>query len=45
MLDVIRGQTFSLDRHRLMGDEAAVFSARYNTLASRRQALREEYEH
>lgn len=45
ILDVIRGQTFSLERNPLVGNEAALFARRYNTAAALRQTLREEYDH
>ena len=39
ILDVIRGRTFSLDRHPLHGDEEAVFRRRYTALLAERAEL------
>lgn len=44
LLDVIRGQTFSLDRTPLIGDEEQRFQARYQALIDQWDALRTEYE-
>lgn len=44
ILDVIRGQTFSLDRTPLQGNEEEEFSRRYVELLRRRDALRAEYD-
>ena len=43
VLDVIRGQTFSLDRNPLHGDEGGVFQRRFNTALQQWQTLRREY--
>lgn len=32
ILDVIRGETFSVDRHPLQGDEEAIFRHRYSSV-------------
>lgn len=44
ILDVIRGQTFSLDRTPLRGDEEANFRRRYSELLRQRERLRDEYD-
>jgi hypothetical protein len=44
ILDVIRGQTFSLDRTPLQGDEEAEFSRRYAAILLQQGELRGEYE-
>jgi hypothetical protein len=44
LLDVIRGQTYSLERHPLKGDEEHVFRARYGALIRDWDRLRSEYE-
>ncbi len=44
ILDVIRGQTFALDRTPLQGDEEEDLQRRYVELLRQRDALREEYE-
>lgn len=44
ILDVIRGQTFSIDRNSLHGDERNVLRARYRTLILQWEELRREYE-
>lgn len=43
MLDVIRGQTYSLDRIPLQGNEGNTFRARYAQLLRESDALRTEY--
>lgn len=43
ILDVIRGQTFSLDRNPLTGDEQRDFQARYDALLREWKDLKEEY--
>ncbi|WP_298812261.1 hypothetical protein [uncultured Sphingomonas sp.] len=45
LLDVIRGQTFALDRMPLQGDEESVFKRHYLRISQRRQQLRDEYDH
>lgn len=44
MLDVIRGQTFSLDRTPLRGDEEFEFRRRYSDILNQRTNLRREYD-
>lgn len=44
ILDVIRGQTFSLGRMELRGDEEHEFRQRYRALLRRRDMVRGEYE-
>lgn len=44
ILDVIRGETFSIDRHPLRGTEEQDFVRRYGALLAEREALAEEYE-
>lgn len=44
ILDVIRGQTFSLDRNPLRGDEEAIFRHRYAQLLEERATLLRERE-
>ncbi len=44
ILDVIRGNTFSLDRTPLHGDEEEQFRARYRDLLQHRDRLLEEYD-
>ena len=44
LLDVIRGDNFSLDRNPLRGDENSVFEDRYRRLIREWETLREEYE-
>lgn len=44
ILDVIRGNTFSLDRTPLAGDEEIEFRARFARLINERDTLRTEYE-
>jgi hypothetical protein len=43
VLDVIRGQTFSIDRHPLRGDEEQVFRRRYEALIGEWDVLRQGY--
>jgi hypothetical protein len=43
VLDVIRGQTFSLDRNPLLGDEATVFERRFEAAQRDWAELRREY--
>lgn len=43
ILDVIRGQTFSLDRVPLHGDEEEGFRQQYAALLQQREVLRQEY--
>ena len=43
ILDIIRGQTFSLDRYPLHGDEESVFRSRYAQLLEKYNKLKEEY--
>jgi hypothetical protein len=43
ILDVIRGTTFSVDRHPLQGDEQQIFLRRYSALLRRWRELKEEY--
>ncbi len=43
ILDVIRGRTFSIDRHPLHGDEEERFRVRYEQVLQERASLREEY--
>lgn len=45
ILDVIRGQTYSLERNPLTGREADLFAQRYRAAAQLRQSLRDEYSH
>lgn len=44
VLDVIRGQTFALDRVDMRGDEGRVFTDRYRTLLREWENLRREYD-
>jgi len=44
ILDVIRGQTFSLDRTPLIGNEEKEFHQRYLELINQRNVLKREYE-
>lgn len=44
VLDVIRGQTFALDRNPLSGDEAQIFSRNFLRLMQRREQLLAEYD-
>jgi len=44
ILDVIRGQTFSIDRNPLQGNEERVFREKYNDLLVQWRELRREYE-
>lgn len=44
VLDVIRGQTFSVDRTPLLGDEEQVFERRYAALLGEWDRLRREYD-
>lgn len=44
ILDVVRGQTFSLDRTPLRGDEEAEFRHRYSDILNQRAILRREYD-
>lgn len=44
ILDVIRGQTFSLDRTPLRGDEEAEFHRRYSEILAQWRNLRKEYD-
>lgn len=44
ILDVIRGQTFSIDRVTLTGEEEIEFEARYARLIRERDELRREYD-
>lgn len=44
ILDVIRGQTYSLDRNPLHGDEEAIFRRRYLQAMNERAILRDEYD-
>lgn len=44
LLDVIRGQTYSLDRNPLRGDEAAIFQRRYLSALTQWRQLRDEYD-
>jgi len=44
ILDVIRGQTFSLDRTPLLGNEEEDFRRRYSALLEQRMLLRREYD-
>ncbi len=44
ILDVMRGQTFSLDRHPLRGDEEVIFRRRYAQLLEDRATLLRGYE-
>lgn len=44
ILDVIRGQTFSLDRTSLHGDEEEEFRRRYISILEERKRLRDEYD-
>ena len=44
ILDVIRGQTFSLDRHPLRGQEEQIFRNLYHSALLERQRLEEEYD-
>jgi len=43
ILDVIRGQTFALDRNPLQGNEAAVFKRRFDAAVLQWRTLRDEY--
>lgn len=43
VLDIIRGQTFSLDRNPLQGNEADIFRRRFQNALQQWQALRREY--
>jgi hypothetical protein len=43
ILDVIRGQMFSLDRNELRGDESARFATHFARISRRRDELRSEY--
>lgn len=44
ILDVIRGETFSIDRYPLVGTEEQNFIRRYRALLAEREALAEEYD-
>lgn len=44
ILDVIRGQTFSVDRNPLQGDEQGIFNARYRLVLNEWRRLWSEYE-
>ena len=44
LLDVIRGQTYSLDRNPLRGDEEQIFTRRFNSALTQWQVLRREYD-
>jgi len=44
ILDVIRGQAFSLDRHPLSGDEEQTFRRRYTQVLADQDALRGQYD-
>ncbi len=44
ILDVIRGQTFSIDRNPLAGDEEEIFRRRYHAALAQWDALRREYD-
>jgi len=44
ILDVIRGQTFSIDRNPLQGNEERVFLEKYDEILAQRRVLRREYE-
>lgn len=44
ILDVIRGETFSIDRYPLLGNEEQKFIDRFRALLAEREALAEEYE-
>ncbi len=44
ILDVIRGQTYSIDRNPLIGTERHEFLERYGSLINERAVLKEEYE-
>ncbi|KQV35773.1 MULTISPECIES: hypothetical protein [unclassified Rhizobium] len=44
ILDVIRGETFSIDRYPLLGTEEQNFTDRYRALLAERAALAEEYD-
>ncbi|WP_067733141.1 hypothetical protein [Novosphingobium naphthalenivorans] len=44
ILDVIRGRTFSLDRHPLHGNEEVIFSRRYSQALNERAILEREYD-
>lgn len=44
ILDVIRGQTFSIDRYPLVGNEEQNFRARYRALIAEREELLEDYD-
>ena len=44
ILDVIRGQTFSLDRSPLLGDEEREFRRRFAAALQERETLREDYD-
>lgn len=43
VLDVVRGQTFSLDRNPLLGDEAEIFARRFQGALHEWLTLRREY--
>lgn len=45
LLDVIRGETFSLDRNPLHDDESEVLKRNFERLLQRRLSLRSEYDH
>lgn len=44
VLDILRGKTFSIDRHPLAGDEELEFRARYGRLIRERDELQSEYD-
>lgn len=44
ILDVIRGQTYSVDRNRLQGNEKEILLQRYQSALIERDLLRLEYE-
>lgn len=43
ILDVIRGQTFSVDRNPLRGNEETIFMRRYNAVLQQWNDIRQEY--
>lgn len=44
LLDIIRGENYSLERNALQGDESAIFEDRYRRLIREWENLREDYE-
>jgi len=43
ILDVIRGETYSIERNALQGNEGTIFARRFNATLEQWRLLREEY--